>query len=435
MMRNGGPVPNIAVFVDMENLIRSALEIALPLDLEPVIKKLLEIGRVSMRRGFGDLDAACRGDWKLRTQIRRMLVENLIQFEDIPYPTQHKNTADMRLTVEALSVAYTYGDVTVFAIVASDRDYVPLIAKLRELGREIIGVGCSPDTVNQLYVKSCDQFIYYSSLFPGGPEQSSPDGPPQVDATLLDLYLHLLCRSIKSLDQKGAKSLGTSIVPMIRQLKPDFDLALVGMKSFRDLIDEAERLGLCKAEPSGSDVQVKLTRKGFEAAESEASSQEISSGKEAPSLEQYRGYFESKLRCDIPVIDLRNKIYQTADDILTKRKGQPIALRELSREIALTIQQVGASQVAPTVFKVLYSLFRTKVFDVDLSFEAYNPSLKSAVIPRETWDDFFLRNCITVLKRDRANWPLNTTVLSKVFGVDVKRVSDVIKEFEQRSDQ
>ena len=88
----------IALFVDTENLVRGASTIGLPVDIGPVLGKLKEYGKVQIRRCFGDLERNVKS-WQEREQIRRMLHSNLMQIEDVPFITQYKNTADMRLSL------------------------------------------------------------------------------------------------------------------------------------------------------------------------------------------------------------------------------------------------------------------------------------------------------------------------------------------------
>ncbi len=127
----------IALFIDIENFIGFSNNLQLPIDLAPVIKKLTETGRVLFRRSFGDLSQSLYATGQINRlyHIRQMLQRNLVQHEDVPYDSKYKNSSDIRLVVEALSTAFSYPDITTFAIVSGDRDYIPLFSKLRELGK------------------------------------------------------------------------------------------------------------------------------------------------------------------------------------------------------------------------------------------------------------------------------------------------------------
>lgn len=93
-----------------------------------------------------------------------MLQANLIRHEDIPYYNGYKNTSDIRLAIEAMSIAYTHPDINIFAIIANDRDYMPVFSKLKEIGKTIIGIGSTKTTVGELYRSACDIFYYHEDF-------------------------------------------------------------------------------------------------------------------------------------------------------------------------------------------------------------------------------------------------------------------------------
>lgn len=430
-MANHSEKSNIALFVDVENLVRSAMEIALPVDLAPIINKLLEYGRVSVRRGFGDLDGACRGDWQLRMSMRRMIHENLVQFEDIPYITRFKNTADMRLAVEALSVAYGNPDIEYFAIVAADRDYVPLIAKLRELGRQIIGVGTSPDTVHQIYVKSCDIFVYYTSLFQttvvaGHPMEEEPD------ESLLDSYLQLLVQATAALARKGTKPVGGQLVPLIRQLRPDFDLRLVRLNSFRDLVDLAASRNLVRVGASGADILVSPAGGADVVAETPKQDQRIDTADMAGAKMLYLHFLEEKMKCPLPSLDIRLRIYDEAARTIETQKvlGRQLSLVEVASEAGKKIVEGRAGLTQAMVFKVLYSVYRAQAFEAELTDEAYNPKIKGTRTPPSEWDLLFIRNSLTVMIRERRTWPLIEGPLAEMFEATPDQIRGAIQQVE-----
>lgn len=425
---NSKDVANIALFIDMENLVISALEIGLPVDFSRIITKLLEFGRISIRRGFGDLDMACRKDWGLRSDLRRSIQENLIQFEDIPYITRYKNTADMRLTVEALSTAYNYPDIDWIAIVAADRDYVPLIAKLRELGKRIIGIGPSPDTVNEIYIKSCDLFLYYSSMFdvmPGPMIQV----PGQHDSGVLEDYLSLLRHSITALTQKGAKPVGAAIVPLIRQLRPDFDPKLANLTSFRELVSIAEKNHIVEVFPHGGDMLVNLLEPPEAANGTSAVRTQSLWSDPTKARQMYWRFIEEKLKCQFPLLMIRNAFYDRAAAILKEREaaGEMTDLNSLSETVKTGVSQDIDSSA---VFKVMYALFRANAFDAELGIQPYNPRIKAVVKPREQWESLFIRNCLVVFRQERRSWPLLEGPLAEVFETTTEEIKTLIAETE-----
>lgn len=416
---------NIALFVDIENLIRSALEIALPVDLGPIVNKLLEYGRLSVRRGFGDLDAACRGDWQFRMAMRRMIHENLLQFEDIPYMTKFKNSADMRLAGEALSVAYSHPDINYFAIVAADRDYVPVISKLKELGKFIIGVGTSPDTVHEIYVKSCDVFIYYSSLFP---KAGAHDAVGQADSSLLEQYLQLLVQATSALAHKGMKAVGGQLVPLMRQLRPDFDLKLVNLDSFRDFVNVAEQQGLITVGSSGGDILIELGPNSAPTVEASRSASTIPIADAAGAKSLYLDFIEEKMKCPLPSRTIRERIYEhTYQTIETRRiLGERGNLVDISSEVWRRMGEERSGLTQPMVYKVLYALYRAYTFDAELTDQPYNPNIKACKEPVSDWDRLFMKNCLNVISRERRSWPLMEEPLAELFETTIEEVSRTI---------
>jgi uncharacterized LabA/DUF88 family protein len=156
----------MAFFLDVENLIAGASSLGLPLDLKPVLARLSRQGRIATRRCFGDINAACRAihNEKVAHEVRHMLQRNLFVIEDIPHTTSRKNSADMRLIIEALSLAYTNETIGEFVILSSDRDYVPLALKLRELGRGVTTVAVSRENINRMVIDASDTVLYYDDL-------------------------------------------------------------------------------------------------------------------------------------------------------------------------------------------------------------------------------------------------------------------------------
>ncbi|MBI4719864.1 MAG: NYN domain-containing protein [Chitinivibrionia bacterium] len=425
---NGRPrPPSIALFVDAENLINTAMDVGLPVDLAPIIEKLLEIGRITVRRAFGDLDAACKNDWKLRNQIRRMFQESLCSFEDIPYMTKHKNTADMALTVNALSTGFTHPDITHFAIVASDRDYAPLTSKLRELGKTVIGIGTSPDTTNQLYVRSCDIFLYYSTMFEDDASQETPSR--QGDPSIMDDYIKLLCQAADVVVRRGGRPFGAKIVPILRQMRPDFDPRLAGAGSFRDVAAAAEKAGVVRIEAHGSDILIFPTSDSGRILETAREDRLIGVGDEGKAKAMYLGFLESKLKCPLPRIADRKLIFENAADRLDERLRTQgaVELFELSHDVE-ELARADGRQAEP-VFKLLYSIFRAGVFKHESSDQPFNPIIKGIEdIPAIEWDNVFIWNCIEVIRKERRRWSILEKPLAEIFEVGVEDIRRLTKD-------
>ena len=421
-MNPGNDPKNTALLIDIENLVITANDIGLPIDLARIVDKLLEYGRVSLRRSYGDLDHAVKWNWDLKRKVRKMLVDNLIQIEDIPY-SGNKNSADIKLVVDALSTAYTSREFDQFAIVSSDRDYVPLVLKLRELGKMVIGIGISPDTVNPLYVRACDSFLYYSSLFAVESIEQEGEDLVQDKAATLESYIQLLGAAVSSLEAQGKHATGGQVVTLMRRQRPDYDPKLVGMNSLRDLVGEAQERGLVTQEPSGGDIRIRMVSPGAEAPAQSPPRRAATADMPDPTnieslVAAYAKFFQAKMKCVIPGRSARERIYDGAVAVLEapSEPGSATELNDLSMAIAVHID--GDLGAQPSIFKILYGLYRGGAFANDpLESKPFNPRIKGLIVPRPVLDELFIKNCLRVLNRERPDWPVDLGALGRVLDV------------------
>ncbi|MFQ5968257.1 MAG: NYN domain-containing protein, partial [Acidimicrobiia bacterium] len=154
-----GQEDRIAVFLDYENLAIGARESlgGAKFDLQPISDALAERGRVVARRAYAD--------WSLFEDDRRMLTRGHVELIEIPQRmgTSRKNAADIKLAVDALELAFERDYVTTFVICSGDSDFTPLVHKLRELNKRVIGVGIKEST-SPLLPPACDEFLFYERL-------------------------------------------------------------------------------------------------------------------------------------------------------------------------------------------------------------------------------------------------------------------------------
>ncbi|MBY5163005.1 NYN domain-containing protein [Salsipaludibacter albus] len=155
----------LALFIDHENVAIGARDIGLRFDVSPLLEALAERGRLITRRAYAD--------WNLFREDRRGLVDGNIELIEIPQRSDsvRKNAADIQMAVDAMELALTRDFVSTFVIVSGDSDFTPLVSKLRELNKRVIGVGMKGSTSGML-PPSCDEFIFYDRL-DGAPQRSS----------------------------------------------------------------------------------------------------------------------------------------------------------------------------------------------------------------------------------------------------------------------
>jgi hypothetical protein len=167
----------IALFLDYENLAigaRDGLGVA-PFDFAPIADALAERGRVVTRRAYAD--------WSYFDEDRRLLARAQVELIEIPQRlgASRKNAADIKMAVDAIQLAYERGFITTFAICTGDSDFTPLVHKLRELDKRVIGIGVQSST-SALLPPACDEFLFYDRL-PGVEPAPARRGSPGRTAT------------------------------------------------------------------------------------------------------------------------------------------------------------------------------------------------------------------------------------------------------------
>src|SRR5467141_1490539 len=147
----------MAVFLDLENIALGAHDAHFPaFDIRKVIERLLLKGQIVVKKAYCDFE-------RYKT-FKRGLHEAAFELIEIPHVRQSgKNSADIRMVVDALDLCYTKSHVDTFAIISGDSDFSPLVSKLRENAKTVIGVGVKNST-SDLFISNCDEFIYYDDL-------------------------------------------------------------------------------------------------------------------------------------------------------------------------------------------------------------------------------------------------------------------------------
>ncbi len=148
----------IALFLDYENLAIGARDnLGAKFDFKPLADALAERGRVVVRRAYAD--------WSLFDDDRRMLTRGHVELIEMPQRmgTSRKNAADIKLAVDAIELSYERDYLTTFVIGTGDSDFTPLVHKLREMNKRVIGVGVK-DSTSALLPPACDEFIFYDTL-------------------------------------------------------------------------------------------------------------------------------------------------------------------------------------------------------------------------------------------------------------------------------
>jgi uncharacterized protein (TIGR00288 family) len=221
----------IALFIDFENIALGVRDTNYKtFDVQLVLARLLEKGKVVVRKAYAD--------WDRYGSYKRGFHESGIELIDIPLKAYSgKNSADIRMVVDALDLCYAKEHVTTFALVSGDSDFSPLVSKLRENDKYVIGLGVKNST-SDLLVANCDEFVFYEDLIRAVEEAPPLTGLPKKQRECFAL----LADSIKALMRDGKEVLwGSMIKQTMQRKKPEFNEEYFGYSTFSALLEDAEK--------------------------------------------------------------------------------------------------------------------------------------------------------------------------------------------------
>ncbi len=238
---------SVAVFFDSENLAYGTAQHGMPHDLGAIIARVREEGRLTSARAYGDWSSNVLGNY---LQDYR---ESVVEMVQLATDVRGKNTADISMVVDALEMALLPSPPEMFVIVSGDRDFVPLVQKLKRHGRVVIGIGprgCVHDGLTRVV----DNFLYlddivYAQVSPpaGVPGTLAPTPvPSQTAATAEDVRegITTVVRAAIILERQGEIANGQNLARVAKQLDPAFDYARLGYPTIRHLALEADADGL-----------------------------------------------------------------------------------------------------------------------------------------------------------------------------------------------
>jgi uncharacterized protein (TIGR00288 family) len=272
----------IALFLDYENLALGARDHlgGMTFDLRPIADALAERGRVVVRRAYAD--------WSYFDEDRRMLTRSHVELIDMPQRmgASRKNAADIKMAVDALELAFERDYISTFVFCTGDSDFTPLVDKLRELNKRVIGVGVEK-TTSALLPPACDEFLYYDRLegveipaprtrrsraarlpdTDARPMEQEPEAQPTEDASTpdVDTLAVLVAQTVSGLQRSSSDAVTASTLKRTLLRKdPTFNEADYGFRAFGELLRHlAERNVVELIEgPAKGDLEVTLPEHG-----------------------------------------------------------------------------------------------------------------------------------------------------------------------------
>jgi uncharacterized protein (TIGR00288 family) len=238
---------NLAVFVDLENLAMGfQSQRKIKFDVQKVLERLVEKGKLIVKKAYAD--------WSRYPNYTAPFHESAIELIEIPKRSQTgKNSADIRLVVDAMDLAWSKPHVDTFVIVSGDSDFSPLVSKLKENGKHVIGLGMKGST-SELLRDNCDEFIYYEDLErqEQNEQQLATDLNSFLPATLSEKQREvysLLLEACAALRRENHEVLYASMIKdTMKRKKPSFDESYYGYRSFTHLLEDGDDLGVIDIE-------------------------------------------------------------------------------------------------------------------------------------------------------------------------------------------
>lgn len=255
----------IALFLDYENLAIGARDSlgGMKFDFDPIADALAERGRVVLRRAYAD--------WSMFDEDRRMLTRNHVELIEIPQRmgAARKNAADIKMAVDAVEQAFERGYVTTFVICTGDSDFTPLVHKLRELNKRVIGVGVRAST-SRMLPPACDEFLFYESLEGVDARRTEPEEPEEVEVEeeAEEQRLEpLISRTLAGLQRSSGETvLASSLKRALLRKDSTFSEADYGYRGFGELLSDLASQGVIELSegPAKGDPVVQIASGGAE---------------------------------------------------------------------------------------------------------------------------------------------------------------------------
>lgn len=243
----------LALFVDFENLAIGARDRGETLEMGVIMDALSERGRVVVRRAYAD--------WNLFSEHRPGLVGQRIEMIEVPQRSGmvRKNAADIKLAVDALEMAFQREFITTFVIASGDSDFTPLVLKLRELNRRVLGVGVEGST-SDLLPGACDEFLFYEALLGPGSAKSAPrrrrrrgEGESE-ESTDISQLSRLVTRTLSGLQRSTNGPILSSMVKRaILRKDPTFSEGDYGFRAWGELMRHLQSMGMVELHEGSSE--------------------------------------------------------------------------------------------------------------------------------------------------------------------------------------
>ena len=226
----------IAMFCDLENIALGVRDSEVgKFDIELILERLLEKGKIIVKKAYAD--------WERYSEYKRPFHESAIELIDIPQKYYSgKNSADIKMVVDAMDLSYSKEHLDTFVILSGDSDFSPLVSKLKENNKYVIGVGVK-NSSSALLIDNCDEFLYYEDVWRDTQKGPTLDGLNKKTAEAFSLMID----AIQALLRENKDVLwGSMIKQTMQRKKPSFNEGYYGYASFSELLEDAGRKNIIR---------------------------------------------------------------------------------------------------------------------------------------------------------------------------------------------
>ena len=272
-MSERNEINNMALFCDFENIALGVRDAKYAqFDIKKVLERLLLKGSIVVKKAY------C--DWDRYKEFKAPMHEAAFELIEIPHVRQSgKNSADIRMVVDALDLCYTKSHVDTFVIISGDSDFSPLVSKLRENNKLVIGVGVKNST-SDLLIANCDEFIFYDDLVreqeaqkkravrkapdkaaSGAAKKAAPKSENDKQQEAFDLVVETV-EALLAERGEEEKMWASMVKQTMKRRKPDFNESYYGYRTFSDLLEDAQQhklLALTRADKGGYIVRLPIS--------------------------------------------------------------------------------------------------------------------------------------------------------------------------------
>ena len=228
----------IALLCDLENVALGVRDSEIKkFDINLVLARLVEKGKIIVKKAYAD--------WERYAEFKRACHEAGIELIDIPQKRYSgKNSADIKMAVDAMELCYSKDHLDTFVVMSGDSDFSPLVSKLKENNKQVIGLGVKNSSSN-LLIDNCDEFIFYEDLWREKQKQKAPQLTGMNKQT--SEVMKLMIDAIKALMRENKDVLWGSMIKQTMQRKrPSFNESYYGFSTFSELLEEAEKQKIVK---------------------------------------------------------------------------------------------------------------------------------------------------------------------------------------------